>query len=472
MDRVRRLRNRVLATGAAAGMAYLYPKAYAPGNRPHEIVYDTFNSKMPPVKNKKWSVRKKPYARKKKTGSIAFRNRQKVSNAASKVGRGLATRKFIATHPTGYVGRFNKPKRKKRTKNAKLFDKYGCVYQREGTFITEGKECLYVGHGTAMNEITKTVVRAVLRSLIHKAGRDIATWEDQTGINGKWALFYTVGDNTSQPAVQSAFTNGQTWYTVADNMYNQLITDITDANTLENVSFTVARLEFNRLTDPETFNTEAEINLQKYMLYFDTYSLQKIKNVSLADASFREGTASANADDIESQPLVGKLYATKGWSNGFLVDRPVNASAGIRQIYADMNSGYISYDSSILGYADTSLNPYRKPPPGYMFGTNKYTTVRLNPGELKTDSFTWKTKMLFNTWVKKCIWNLNTAQDFNYRLFGKAHMFAFEREVEIGIGATATRPNIRVASQLDFSIKVRGKSLAHMIPPIVNTVEN
>lgn len=461
----------------AAEKAYEVYGAYSAhkgvSRRTHEL--NSFIPEMPVVGKRKRAASNKglrgPYKIKKGKGAISFRNRTKISNRVSKRDRSLAKSKFVATHPTGYVGRFNKPKRKKRSFATKAFDKLGVVYQREGSFVSEGQECIYIGHGTAMNEIFKSVICAILRSLIHKAGQDIVSFEDQIGITGKVTIFYTVGDNTSLPAIQTAFNNTKTWYQVANDVVSQVYTDITDAMTLENVSFTTARLEFNRLTEPETFNTVAEINLQKYMLYFDTYSLIKVKNVTLADASFREGAASSSADDIESQPLVGKLYSTRGWANGFLVDRPVNVSAGLRQIYADVNSGIIAYNASDLGYADGALNPYRKPPPGYMFGTNRYTTVRLNPGELKTDSFKWKTKMLFNTYVKKCIWNLNTAGDFNYRMFGKAHMFAFEREVEIGLGALATRPKIRVASQVDFSIKVRGKSLAHMIPPIVNSVE-
>lgn len=433
--------------------------------RTHEL--NSFNPEMAPTK--------KATKRKRVSNNKTSKRKWKIKPRGNKQNSRLYGRKFVPAHQTGYVGSFAKPFKHKKSKKVRRFERKGIVFKREATFVSSGSECVYLGHGTPMNQVILNAVRALLRSTLLKAGFDMGDWQDPCNMVAVWKLYYVIGDGTVVFSMDVNFATTNTWLQIADSMTGLIRATITDTTDQNNWIFHKSQISIliQNQADPnlafQTINI-GEINLKQYHLEFDYYSIQKVKNVTLSDATFREGTSSANADDIESQPLVGKLYSTDKWGNGFLLDAP-SRNGGVRQMYAEPTTGVIDYDASQLGYTDNFLNPYRKPVPGYMLHTKKYSTVRINPGELKTDVIKWRAKMSWNTFAQKCIFSFENSADKQMRLFGAAHVFAFEREVEIGIGVTAERPPIRLASQVDFVLKICGKTVQHSIPPLVDTFD-
>lgn len=275
-------------------------------------------------------------------------------------------------------------------------------------------------------------------------------------------MLYTVGESGTVNPITTVFVDTTLYKDIAEQMVQQIRLAISDARTLENLVFQTSRLALN-VSDSGSliYNGIAEVNLKDYKLDFDYWSILKIKNVSLARDSV-DGDLSTN---VESQPLLGRTYATNKWGNGFVLSGSA-ANGGFRQIEADVNNGVIYTNAITLGFANDRFNPYRKPPPAYVLGTNKTAVVRINPGELKVDVVKFKASMSWNTWINKVIFNVNINTDTNYRQFGAAHVFAFEREVEIaGDGI----PVIRIAYQVDYVMKCRGFALKHKVSPITDT---
>jgi len=422
----------------------------------------TLSSEMPP----KPRTRSSSYLNK-ASGKRKFRramvklsavNRFKKAGAAAAERRAKA--KFVPMHSTGYVGAFTKPKSKGRPKGATLFDTNGIVLRKETADIKTGSECVYVGHGVPLNTTILNIMRALLRIMMKKGGIDITDWNDTAGFRGFWAMFYTIGNSTITLDVQTTITESQTYLQIADAMTGLLRTTITDADALNPLTFTTSRIRVSTDATSAFVTGYSELNLKNFSIVYDYWSIIKVKNVTLAaDAS--DGDLITN---VESQPLRGKVYATKSWSNGFQLYKQ-QVSGGKPTLQAGVDSGVIAEDALALGYSTGSNNPYGKPPPAYMLSTNKEAKVRINPGELKVDVCKFKTKMQFNTLMNKLIFSVNVNNDDKLRQFGGAHVFAFEREVEIGGSPEAA---IRIAYQVDYVMKVRGVAGAQKVAPITD----
>lgn len=384
-------------------------------------------------------------------------NRLKKAGAAGAV---KAKSRFLPTHSTGYVGAFKKPIAKKRPKGVSLFETSGVVLRKETAGIRTGRECVYVGHGTPLNTTIFNLMRALLRTMMKKGGVDVSDWNDGAGFRGFWQLTYTIGNSTIPLTIQTVITEGQSYLAIADAMTGLLRTSVTDADALNPLTFTTSKFRVTTDVTNAIVTGYSELNLKNYHIVYDYWSIIKVKNVTLAaDAS--DGDLITN---VESQPLRGKSYATKGWGNGFQLFKQAS-SGGRPTIQANADSGVIENDSLNLGYDANDNNPYGKPPPAYMFNTTKESKVRINPGELKVDVCKFKTKMQFNTMINKLIFSVNVSNDNELRQFGAAHMFGFEREVEIGGSPEGA---IRVAYQVDYVMKVRGVSSAQRVAPLTD----
>lgn len=122
--------------------------------------------------------------------------------------------------------------------------------------------------------------------------------------------------------------------------------------------------------------------------------------------------------------------------------------------------GFIKSTSSSGGEglgSNSSDNPFRKPPPGYMLGEKvKEASIRFSPGEIKTHCFKWKAKISLNTLMEKLQYVTNTS---NYAIypFGTAAVMALERELSIGSSDSTA---LTVGYQVDQVLKMKGYNRA------------
>lgn len=379
-----------------------------------------------------------------------------------------ANKKFVATHSTGYVGAFKKAKKQKR-KGASRFDTSGVVYKSEYSGVQTGNETVYVGHGTPLEEVIKGAFRALVRSHWKKGGLDVSDWNDKAQFVGQWYVYYTYGTATTTQGTFILIGVDDTYSIIAGNMVSALRATITDSNILNSMNFITSRIyiDVKNGEGAPSYVNFSEINLKNYKITTDYWSILKVKNVTLA------GADSANADrdlstNIESQPLVGRSYATKKWGNGFQLYKQLD-SGGVPQVHANVNTGVLATEGNIIGFPGSgSFNPFLKPPPAYMLGTDKTQKVRINPGELKVDVVKFKCELYFVSLMNKLIFALNTSSDQQMREFGACHMYAFEREVEIG---PRNALSVRIAYQVDFVLKMCGRSVANKVAPFVDCAQ-
>lgn len=407
---------------------------------------------------RKWVVSKKPPTPRPSPKAAP----KPVKKDASTQATSAVKKRFIATHSAGYVGKFAGKKKYQKRKVAGLFDKYGCVLKHEHSFAQTSTECVYIGHGTPVDNTFNIAIHALVRSLFHKAGYDIDDWRSTCGFSGfSIDMKYTNGGSTTQQALGFSIADTATYADIAGNLVNAIRAAIT--STVPSIQWQF--LELLHDTGEPGLLLLAKINLEEYYMVVDYWSILKIKNVSLAaDAS--DGDLITN---VEAQPLNGRSYTTSKWANGFQLTKRYRSptdNVGASTLVSNKNTGAISSDSSVVWGENNSTNPYRKPPPAYAFGVEKSAVARLNPGELKVDVHKWKAKMSFNVFTEKLIFSVEaTDTDGNFRPFGKSTIYALEREVEIGTGG----PQIRVACEVAFVLKVRGYSIAHKMLPLTAT---
>lgn len=384
-----------------------------------------------------------------------FRGRSRSAKAGKRVS-------FVPTHETGYVGRFGKAKQRSRRK-ASAFDKYGAVLKREYNFsgsTIEDAECVYIGHGLPVGQVVRQALRSAYRSLLRKAGYDFNDWNDDfEGNNFVLNLTWTIGAGTLSTGTSITMgTSGSplSHYTITDNLATAVDVAVSDANALDSIQFQILTI----LVPADAENQPlARLNLNQFHVQVDYYSIMKVKNVSLA-ADELDGDLTTN---VNAQPLVGKVYKTGSWNNGF---QPVKEKGGGSSLAADPTTGAFAIGASSLSN-QAGLNPYRKPPPGYVFGEAKSGTIRLNPGEVKSDVIKFKAKMLFNTLMTKLIANVNNLNNSgDLRGIGCAGMIGLEREVGFSSAAAA---NISLLAQVDFVLKIKGQARWSKVPPITLT---
>lgn len=394
------------------------------------------------------------------TGSKRKRSRTKTKVAVKKPAKTYKSGQSSAPGAK-YVGPFKKAKTQKRSK-AVAFDKYGSVYKREHHFITQAIECAYIGHGFPTHQAFTAAVRAIVRSLLEKAGIGLSDWNDQLNIIGLVSLVYTKGraGAPTDTTIPVAITDSA--LSIATALATDIQADISNSDALDSVNYLDVSL---RLTIGANTINVATINLKNYQLYFDYWSILKVKNVSLAS----DATDGDQIDNVEAVALTGRTYRTNKWMNGFYLDRRTANNTKDGTIFADIDNGTISNTGANYSTTDTVGNPYNKPPPAYMLGTDKTAHVKMNPGELKTDKIFWRASMGWNTYINKCIFQANTSLDAAVRPIGVASMLALEKQVEIG---TQTSSSIRLAGQVDYVLKVRGRAFTGKAPPLVHVLDS
>lgn len=369
---------------------------------------------------------------------------------------------FANVHETGYVGRFRKP-RVQRRKRAAAFDKYGAVLKREynfgGTSVAD-TQCVYIGHGFPVSQAVYQMVRCVYRTVLNLGGYDFQDWNDEFEGNAmNLGITWSIGQGTVTPGASVDFPTigALTHYEISTKLCQNIEAAITDATALDAINLSIATLS-TAIGGP--FVPLVRLNLQQYMINIDYWSILKVKNVSLATES--EGDHDGDlATNVNAQPLVGRLYRTKGWANGF---RLAKEAGGAGALVATPDAGSIAYGADT--WTLTNQNTFRKPPPAYVFGVNKTAPQRMNPGEIKSDVIKWKARMSISTLFTKLIANVNNlANGGDYRDIGCASMFAFEREVALGSAATT----IQLLGQIDFVLKMKGFTQKSKVPPITTT---
>lgn len=377
-----------------------------------------------------------------------------VDNKKVKIRRNKILRPRAKYHTTGRLGPVIKKAKAKNQISIKLSN--GSITKIEDGFVTPAENyCQYVGHGPATKRVYSSVGRALMKVLWNRAGLNLKNWDEL--IEGLaptvhyWIVItYQELDSNTGGLVSQYIDITKTYATIADELVAKI------AAIAERVTFAdMFLLQGTSSTNSASTDLpRAKVNLDDVHLFFEFYSTLKIQNRTLGQAvSGVTGDGDADLEDnIANNPLVGKCYTSdKKWQNGFTINQlPQASTIDLKQLSADNLTGIIQFPSTIFDGTPALQNYCRKPPPPFVFGVAKASTVVIRPGEIRPSKISFKCTMKFNTFFMKYIYEslrTITTGPFNSKdfLFGHAEMIGIEKYLESRVESAP----ISLACQID-----------------------
>lgn len=182
--------------------------------------------------------------------------------------------------------------------------------------------CVYIGHSAQCNEqTTLTICRALLRKLFLKcvkydgisSGEEIpGKWYDNSSDSYRFILLEkNVDTNAFSPAIIYDVPNDATITSISSasglqeyiRKYANGFTIYTSGYKLKPFKMQLYRQEFNVTVD---YQFIGEVNMEELIVHIKTSSTIKIQNRT------ESATGSADEDDVNNSPLIGKRYITNG----------------------------------------------------------------------------------------------------------------------------------------------------------------
>lgn len=377
---------------------------------------------------------------------------------ASKVARKARRRLFKSTpsaaNPKGRISRAVAPKGVyrgsikylKKGKTGNKFAKYGFQYIQEHNALIEDSHCVYAGHGTSTVLAYRSMWGAAFRTLMHKGGIDFVHWFDTfTTVNPTFTeirIYYSQNQGSPESVLTIPIQGPITY----DQILSDIVAQVAAVENANSNQFTIwRRIRYVEDTSAQLSGPHAAVlDLTYFHVQINIWSKMKIQNRTLARKDIEnDGFDEDSADNIEANPLTGKIYEQMEWMNGFNYRNPRQTAFFRNHLGANIR-GLIAGTSDDMD-VNGPTNPFRKPPPAYFMGTKiRQKTVKLDPGSIKDTSFVFNAKGLFNTLAHK----LEQHGLFNGKLqpIGKAQIFALEKELTIGVDDNT---GIRLGVQID-----------------------
>lgn len=382
-------------------------------------------------------------------------------------------------------GRFKRP-RKNSKKNMNYVTK-GFVHTTEVHGLVADPDCVYVGHssfsGTQMIEI---MCQSLLRKLFAKSG-----WVCRS-IHEKIPGYFANTSTCWRISIERK--NEETGVIVAYNYDGVGATDHTIYQLVGDQSIGLAPLFVALLdvfrdfatgqggTGGSTNNVDVPFRLRLYreegnvlgtFYQFDSeiiFAHETVNYFSKSDLKIQNRTiaadSSTDANNVANNPIQGKLYHFKGGCPRAKVD-------GVHLVEAMLDRhGTLTARAAQIAPTDTSVaQVFKEPPKPHAFwNCSKSSTVKLNPGDTKSDSLYYSGKMPFLKFLKAIQYGYGTGLK-QVNLFGKSAMIALEDMINVNAAA-----NINIAYEVNreygmyFTSKVPRLALGHRYSITVSNV--
>lgn len=347
----------------------------------------------------------------------------------------------------GTTRRIKRRSTKKKTKRAKVYRTkrrkqknrgYDSAKVMEYGGHVSDQNAVFVGHGTAKDQVPQAVCRAIIKHLFFKASEAFVDWND-TVVNttGSKEIFYLwrVSHETVAGATTSTIViaNNATYDAIATQLYNSFLTAFTSTNTHDILSIFL----IDRGITGTGYETLAKIIFADTKVSWKVTSELAIQNQSVANGSDDQDETS-NA--ITNNPLKGILYKTKK-ACGF---EPRSRLPANEPNY----DGYVAdYDSGVILAKNAESNVLQtiKVPPPKFFGASG-RNVFLGPGSIVVDKFSYTRTMDFFKFVHMYNNQLTVAGTTGLE-DGQAHMFGLEKLLD----TRETETNMKIGFQITQS---------------------
>jgi len=325
-----------------------------------------------------------------------------------------------------YAGRFRKA-RKGLTLEAK-YSNLGVLATNETFGLVSDENCVYIMH-TAVDQqnCMRNMLYALFRKLLKKGGVDVTSLDAILPAKSfddgadRTFVFTQIDDGVETVNTTVVTVTGETLKTLADKFlqaftymaagYNSSTSGGSASNDSRPYKLYMYDQDYNT-TLGKHLNTV--LNLQEEKMHVYGYSDLKIQNRSLAADS---GT---DKDNVSSNPLVGKTYKFN------TIPMPRDK--------ANYLLGAIKmYDSIKLARAAQLEYAFREPPPSTVFTNCKgSSTVRLEPGSIKSSKCSYSGSMMLVTFMQRLGGRYGaTGNNYVYESMFPCELFALEDVINV-----------------------------------------
>jgi hypothetical protein len=308
--------------------------------------------------------------------------------------------------------KFKKPKGKyyKKTSRVSARDGYAGCTETSGGF--NDRNCVTIGHIThPIYELGVSIICNLYAQLFNRIHRPVLRWSDLHGFDPTWGMSIVFTDDTStERAFQVYFVASETHRQACVRILNQLITNLLlypcNAGSMNVFQF---------FTSAGTVYEGAMLLRGATVTSVGKSSL-KIQNRSVAAVGDDE-------DDVDNQPLTGRIYERYGGHIRFN-DRQAS-------VQGNSSTGRMLETASTFTYLQEPVDNWM------VSGKGGFKSIRVDPGKIKTSVLTYTLKISLDKFVSE----LNKVAQSYGTLFGnqkcghnlgKARMMQLERVIDAG----------------------------------------
>lgn len=334
-----------------------------------------------------------------------------------------------------------KYKRTKKMPNLGRMASQGVELVAETVGTITDTQCVYVGHASfASQHLVRSMYYAMAKAVLIQAGHVFNDWDEQccpliipagSFIQTGYRAYPTDPVNTAVGSVAS----GDTWRMFADKVWVANF-NLFNANSM----YSKSQYEFIQFNDASTLQvTTTRFNDVTFSVY--SKDSLKVQNRS------KPTTTDDDALDVDSIPLSGKLYFTKG--NHFKH----------KSVLSNENFGAERF-RNIIAVAAAGDKFVQEPPQSYAFDKTRSVNVTLSPGEIKTNVLIYNKDLRLTdlvTLMTQLYGGNASALDDVTKIdeYGTAAMFGLEKVIGTGSDTLGVEVKYEVQQHLYVAFKNR-----------------
>jgi len=344
------------------------------------------------------------------------------------------------------AGKFKRRRTGKRKDDR--FLRNGFKNTMEITGVVSDPDCVYVGHSTSSgNRILTAFLHAALRKLFARAGVKVERIDERidgyhtfssdayklvlevdvirTGNTGATSE-YTLAASESIYSIVGDVANGvaPNWAGLVDFWRNYCMFGSTLGSSGSVQLPRAIKLYRNDRTPANLWIYSCEINFFEENINLFIKSDLKIQNRTLS------ATGGTDENDISNNPIIGRSYQ---FNSGAPLLKGINNPNGLITGVND-KTGVITIRAASLDSGGT--NPiFKEPPPPKIFANlSRDGKAVLQPGQIKTDTLIWSTRMQCHKFFDRLRWSPDdnaVAGSKSFKTAGKCALFALEDVINV-----------------------------------------
>lgn len=354
-----------------------------------------------------------------------------------------------------YSGKFKKARSVRGRATAAL--KYGYIREVENGDDKSSVDCVYVGHGVAVQAMLDCLCYAIIRRLFMKAGYSVYNMYDkvqgllEAGLGHAanpnievWFAYRDASIGNALSVSKTAITADQTFKDVASNLYTNFLGAFNSGD--DQVEMVYVALQRIDGTADHGFLSSLQVNDVK--MHYKMSSHLVIQNQTLGG-----GVSDTSKDDVTNNPIEGKQYTANG--NGVLLrfqDQNAAVSSG-SMFTCDPDKGYFLTDpTTVTNYTANMRTTLRRPAgPQSFVGVTKCSKVRIEAGNIKRSSTGASGTFKLNKFLKMTGFApLEASTTFTRTNIGTCKFFGFEKLCRTGQGSNPVKIGIEVNQRYEI----------------------